>query len=191
MAVFYFDGEACRTPHVETTVGTHESENIAWSVPNSRSLQHMQSAIAPHTPIGPRVLEVFFYGLYMDAEVLSSRGVVPRAPRRAFIEGHSVRLGSKAVLLRAAGKRAYGMLFRLTHDEIDVLYEHTSGYVAEPFVAVPIAESAFAAPVAAISMVHRELPDNWQGGRDTDYAGRWLALTQRLGIPVEPASSSI
>lgn len=150
----------------------------------------MQSAIDPHTPIGPRVLEVFFYGLYMDAEVLASRGVVVRAPRLAFIEEHSVRLGSKAVLLREPGKRAYGMLFRLTHGEMAELYESTDGYVAEAFVAIPIAGNTFAKPVAAISMVHRALPDNWQCGRDTDYGRRWVALTKRLGIPVEPASGT-
>lgn len=151
----------------------------------------MQPAIELPTHIGPRVFDVFFYGLYMDAEVLAASGVVPRAPRLAFIEDHSVRLGCKAVLQRDPGKRAYGMLFKLTHDEMDGLYEPTNGYSAEAFLAVPIVGNSSATPVAAISMVHRELPPNRKGDSDGEYGRRWMALTERLGIPVEHAIDTL
>ena len=59
-----------------------------------------------------RRIDVFFYGLYMDAGVLRSRGLRPQGSRRAFIADHAVRLGEKAMLVRAHGERAYGMLIR-------------------------------------------------------------------------------
>jgi hypothetical protein len=60
---------------------------------------------------------VFFHGLNMDVDRLSSKGVVPRDPRVALIEGQAVVLGANAMLLRSLGGRAYGMLSRLTHQE--------------------------------------------------------------------------
>ena len=150
----------------------------------------MQPASDLHPESSPRLFDVFFYGLFMDAEVLAERGVVPRLPRLAFIEDHSVRLESKATLQRATGKRAYGVLFRLTHDEMDTLYSSMNDYAAEAFLAMPVAGNHCAGPVAAISMVHREPPQKGPGGGDSDYGRRWKILAQKLGIPMEPESGT-
>lgn len=124
-----------------------------------------------------RTLEVFFYGLYMDAQRLISKGVVPRSPRRAFINGHTVVLKSKAILVRASDCQAHGMLFRLTHRELDSLYVALSEYRAEPY----LAECEDGRAVAAISMVHIDPP--LTSLREAEYADEWQALIRRLGIP--------
>ena len=66
-----------------------------------------------------RLHDVFFYGLYMDPDVLEQKGVQPRNPRIAKVEGYELRIGSKATLLRERGGVAYGVVYSLTHSEIN------------------------------------------------------------------------
>ena len=65
--------------------------------------------------------EVFFYGLYMDPEILKSKGVEPRNPRIAIVKGYKLRIGNMATLLRSEGSEANGIVYSLTHSEIVVL----------------------------------------------------------------------
>lgn len=69
-----------------------------------------------------RLHEVFFYGLYMGPEILKQKGVEPRNPRIATAHGYKLKIGNKATLLRDTGACAYGMVYSLTHAEIDSLY---------------------------------------------------------------------
>lgn len=69
-----------------------------------------------------RLHDVFFYGLYMDPDVLKSKGVDPRNPRTGFVNGYKLRVGKMATLLREANAVAHGIVYSLTHDEINQLY---------------------------------------------------------------------
>jgi len=124
-----------------------------------------------------RTFAVFFYGLNMDADLLASRNVVPRDARVVFIDGSMVMLGEKAMLLRSPNARAYGMLFRLTHREMDKLYKDLDDYRAEPFLAV----CSNGETIAVISMVHINPP--LYSNQNPEYASRWNALALRLGLP--------
>lgn len=79
---------------------------------------------------------MFFYGLYMDPEILRSKGVESRIPRKAKAEGYSLRIGNKATLLRDETSEVYGMLYSLTHAEIDSLYRGAGleEYIAEALI---------------------------------------------------------
>ena len=80
-----------------------------------------------------RLLDVFFYGLYMDAALLSEKKVEARNPRIAVAPGYRLRLGKMATLLRAPGHLSIGMLYSLTHAELNRLYwgAGLDAYVAE------------------------------------------------------------
>ena len=82
-------------------------------------------------------VDVFFYGLFMDAELLRAQGFDPREPRLASVSGMALRLGARATLVPAGGGRVHGMVMALTHGEIDRLYAEPSvaAYRAEPVVA--------------------------------------------------------
>jgi hypothetical protein len=69
-----------------------------------------------------RRIDAFFYGLYMDLEILRESGVAPINPRRAYVDDFALRIGRRATLLPSSGARSYGMLFALTHSELDRLY---------------------------------------------------------------------
>ena len=69
-----------------------------------------------------RLHDVFFYGLYMDPELLEQKGVKPRDPRPAYVDGFELNIGNKATLIRKPGAVAHGMVYSLTHAEIHALY---------------------------------------------------------------------
>ncbi|MBZ2167424.1 gamma-glutamylcyclotransferase family protein [Marinobacter sp. F4216] len=69
-----------------------------------------------------RLNQVFFYGLYMDPEILRAKGVEPRNPRKAIAPGYRLRVGNLATLLRDESSRAAGIVYDLTHDEVSTLY---------------------------------------------------------------------
>ena len=69
-----------------------------------------------------RRIDAFFYGLFMDIDILREADVAPVNPRRAYVDDFALRIGQRATLLPSAGGRAYGMLFALTHAELERLY---------------------------------------------------------------------
>ncbi|MEM6988368.1 MAG: hypothetical protein AAF499_17775, partial [Pseudomonadota bacterium] len=69
-----------------------------------------------------RRVDGFFYGLFMDVDVLRRQDVVADNPRRAFLDGFALRLGDRATLVPACGERVYGMVLALCHADLDGLY---------------------------------------------------------------------
>lgn len=69
-----------------------------------------------------RHVDVFFYGLFMDGTVLRSHKALPVNPRRGYVDGFALRIGQRAALVPSPGARAYGMIFGLTHQELERLY---------------------------------------------------------------------
>jgi len=126
-----------------------------------------------------RTHAVFFYGLYMDEAVLATKGVIAKPVGIAYVEDHEVKLGSKAMMLRSPGARAYGVVFHLTHGDIGKLYAAIAGeYVAEAFTTV-MREGG--ERVAAVSMVHLAPPVGT--AEDPAYAGPFKALLRKIGLP--------
>src|SRR5206468_1433668 len=80
----------------------------------------------------------------------------PSNPRRAYVDDFVLRIGQRATLLPSAGGRAYGMLYALTHAELERLYtapglEH---YRPEAVLALPLGGT----PTPALCYNLREAP---------------------------------
>jgi len=80
-----------------------------------------------------RLNNVFFYGLYMDEDILKSKNVKPRNKRSAIAHGYELRIGKMATLIRKHKAKSYGLVYSLTHNEIDILYVKSglTAYVTE------------------------------------------------------------
>jgi len=142
----------------------------------------MKESAVPKKAKTERTFDVFFYGLYMDADLLKSKGVVARDPRPALVQDHIVRLGAKAMLLRSHGRHAAGMLYQMNDREIDILYADARGYRRQRLSATVVGAEAKFRPTAVISMVHIDPPIHSSQDQDPDYCARWKNLVQRLGI---------
>jgi hypothetical protein len=126
-----------------------------------------------------RRLDAFFYGLFMDVDVLRESSVVPINPRRAHVDDFALRIGQRATLLPSSGARAYGMLIALTHQELERLYtapglEH---YRPEAVLAHPLEGT----PVPALCYNLREAPGPHE--RNPDYATRLQRVLSKLNFP--------
>lgn len=125
-----------------------------------------------------RTFDVFFYGLFMDADLLKSKGVQPHDSRAAILHGFRVALGEKTMLLRDAASSAQGMLFRITHEDMTHLYRDQPDYCPEPV----LAELATGERIAALTMVHLVPPIG--SARQEPYASQYMALMRRLGFSI-------
>jgi len=69
-----------------------------------------------------RKVDGFFYGLFMDLDILRKAQVKASNPRRAYVSDFALRIGHRATLLPTSGAKSYGMLYSLTFDDLDTLY---------------------------------------------------------------------
>lgn len=128
-----------------------------------------------------RRIAVFFYGLFMDEELLRAKGVRPASPRQACVRGFALRIGQRATLVPDSGARAYGVLMELSHAEIERLYAEPSVQMYRPEAVV--AELADGARVAALCF---NLPATPGPGESNDaYARQLRDLARRLGLPAD------
>ncbi|HEU0199350.1 MAG TPA: gamma-glutamylcyclotransferase family protein [Burkholderiaceae bacterium] len=131
----------------------------------------------------PRTIDVFFYGLYMDEAVLAAKGVKAREPRPAMVEGFGLLIGQRATLVPRDGACAYGMVFALTHEEIEALYGELPAYRPEAVSARLLAGRA----VPALCMNLSDPPAATE--RNPEYAAKLRAVLERLAFPTDYVSA--
>ena len=126
-------------------------------------------------------VQVFFYGLYMDFDVLRRFGDIPEVWEVAKLRGYDFRVASWGYLARSDRDSVYGTLVGVTHEELEQLYGPsntflTSRYVPEP-VLVETADGKWAAALCYVSTSAPEGPVN------ADYVDKMVALSEKLGFP--------
>ena len=132
-----------------------------------------------------RRIDAFCYGLFMDIAILREGGVAPVNPRRAYVDNFVLRIGQRATLLPSAGGRAYGMLFALTHAELERLYTAPGleQYRPEAVLAQPLEGTL--APALCYNL--REAPQPHE--RNPEYAARLQRALSKLDFPQEYVAS--
>jgi len=114
----------------------------------------------------------------MDPDILQQKGVNPRNPRKAKVKGFELKIGNMATLLRAPQKVAYGMVYALTHSEIDALYwgGGLDTYISEALVADVEGNQI---PVLCCNLL---IPPK-KGEENLEYAKKLENSMQSLGLP--------
>jgi gamma-glutamyl AIG2-like cyclotransferase len=129
-------------------------------------------------------VDVFFYGLFMDADVLREHQVAAVDPRPAYADGYALRIGRRATLIAFAGKRAYGMVYALTENELDRLYSAPGleAYRPEPLL-VQMAEGQ------TLPVLCYVCPRPQPGEANAVYAARLRAVLEKLKFPRDYVTS--
>ena len=123
---------------------------------------------------------VFFYGLFMDASLLASRGISPSTATVGYVDGYALRIGRRATLVPGERNRTYGVLMTIRAEDVSALYSEASvaDYVPEPVsVVLPDGTSR--------SAVCYNLPESKLEGTNSQYAESLLRLAGKLGLPDE------
>lgn len=132
-----------------------------------------------------RRIDLFFYGLFMDEGLLREKGINPGSRRMASVDNFRLVIGARATLVPCPGRTAHGVLFSLTHAEVDALY-------AEPSLSLyrPEAVSARLADGSVIPALCFNLPvPPSTDERNPQYASKLRELAGRIGLPPGYVSS--
>jgi len=132
-----------------------------------------------------RRIAVFFYGLFMDADLLRTKGADPAHTRLAKVSGFELRIGQRATLVPTNGVHCYGVVMELTHHEIDRLYSEASVSAYRPEAVT--AELANGSRISALCFNLVEAPKPEE--RSAEYAAKLRALALRLALRSDYAES--
>lgn len=132
-----------------------------------------------------RRIDVFFYGLFMDDALLREKGVNPVNRRIARVENFSLVIGARATLVPYAGRTVHGVLFSLTHGELDALYSEDSVSVYRPEAVVAQLADGSIIPALCFNLPVRPSADE----RNPQYVSRLRELAERIGLPSSYVSS--
>ncbi|HKP95196.1 MAG TPA: gamma-glutamylcyclotransferase family protein [Fibrobacteria bacterium] len=122
--------------------------------------------------------DVFFYGLYMDPTLIQSKGAIPRKQRMAKVENHALRVGKMATLLRQKGATTPGVIYALTHQEIDRLYRDAGLLQYAPEALIAELPSGERIPVLCCTLRTPPEPDE----TNEAYALKLDSLKTSLGL---------
>src|SRR5262245_37271568 len=106
-----------------------------------------------------RRIAVFFYGLFMDVDLLRARGVQPAHVRDASVAGFALRIGQRATLIPAANARTFGLLMELTQAEIDRLYADASVRTYRPEAVIAECTDGSSVPALCFNLVNEPRPE--------------------------------
>ena len=126
-----------------------------------------------------RRIEVFFYGLFMDLDLLRTKGANPVNVRSASLPGFSLRIGQRATLVPAPVGRSLGLVMQLTHDEIDRLYSDPSVKTYRPEPVEAELNDGSRIPALCFNLPVAPSPEE----ANPDYAAKLRDLARRLGFP--------
>ena len=132
-----------------------------------------------------RRIEVFFYGLFMDADLLRTKGVNPGNIRPASVSGFALRIGQRATLLRNPNGLAHGILMELTHAEVEQLYSESSVRAYRPEAVLCKLNDGSLIPALCFNLPEPPRPEE----ANSEYAAKLRGLATRLGLPSDYVDS--
>lgn len=131
------------------------------------------------TQVEARTIDVFFYGLFMDDALLREKEINPLNRRVASVENFSLVIGDRATLVPFPGQTVYGVLYSLTHPELDKLYSEASVSVYRPE-----AVSAKLADGSVVPALCFNIPVPPSGNeKNPQYVSKLRDLAARIGLP--------
>jgi hypothetical protein len=133
----------------------------------------------------PRRIDVFFYGLFMDEGLLREKGVKPENRRLASVDNFCLRIGARATLVPWPGQTVHGIVFSLTHTEIDALYSEPSVNVYRPEAVITRLADSNLSPALCFNLPS---PPSTRD-RNSQYAAWLRELAERLGLPEDYVST--
>jgi hypothetical protein len=126
-----------------------------------------------------RRIDVFFYGLFMDEALLQAKGVIPQQRRLAVLHNFRLMIGERATLVPSSGQAVHGVIFSLTHAEIDSLYAESSVSVYRPEAVIATVGDGEKIPALCFNLPKPPAATE----RNPQYAAKLKELAERIGLP--------
>lgn len=121
----------------------------------------------------------------MDEALLIERGVDPQDRRIAQLKNFCLVIGQRATLMPRAREEVYGVVFSLTHREVDLLYSESSVREYRPEAVSVHLRDGNIIPALCFNLPSSRLFDE----RNVQYAAKLKQLAERIGLPAEYVGS--
>lgn len=123
-------------------------------------------------------MEIFFYGLFMDRNILTKNGINPSKPRKGYLNHYTLKIGNRASLVPCKNEKAYGILMEVNAEEIAKLYaeKSVSDYIPEKVEVVTESQERLLATCY-------NLPLSLLTGTNESYAQSLYKLATKLNFP--------
>ncbi len=135
--------------------------------------------------MNPRRLDVFFYGLFMDPQLLDGKGIRPVDIRLAAVPGFALRIGARAALVPTPAGEVHGVLMKLSQADIEKLYSEPSVQAYRPEAVLAVARDGVTVAALCYNLPEPPPPDE----RNAVYASKLRSLAQRIGLPSDYVAS--
>jgi hypothetical protein len=132
-----------------------------------------------------RRADVFFYGLFMDEDLLRSKGLRPENVELASVAGMSLRIGERAALVPDAAGRVHGVVMSLTPDELERLYSDPGVQSYRPQAVLVQPQSGGLLAALCYNLPAPPAP----GARNPEYAEKLRLVGKKVGLPGEYVAS--
>ncbi|HEY0005906.1 MAG TPA: gamma-glutamylcyclotransferase family protein [Pyrinomonadaceae bacterium] len=103
----------------------------------------------------------------------------------ASVENFCLVIGARATLVPCPGRRAHGVLFSLTHAEVDALYGEASLSIYRPEAVFAQLEDGSVIPALCFNL---PVPPSREE-RNPQYVSKLRELAERIGLPQSYVSS--
>jgi Gamma-glutamyl cyclotransferase, AIG2-like len=125
-------------------------------------------------------MEVFFYGLFMDKNILVKNGISATNPRKGYLNNYTLKIGNRASLIPSENDKAYGIIMTVNDDEVVRLYAEKSvaDYIPENVTVVTETNEHLIATCY-------NLPPELLTGTNVLYAKSLYELAKKLSFPEE------
>jgi hypothetical protein len=123
-------------------------------------------------------VSVFFYGSFINLDVLGEGGLVPADVQVAKLEGHDILIQPLANLVPSEGNSVFGIVCQATHAELDRLYRQTwvGIYLPHPV----LVETMEGVQIPALCYLS---PSQEVTAADRRYINRILGPAREYGFP--------
>jgi hypothetical protein len=128
-----------------------------------------------------RAIYVFFYGLFMDAELLRANGLHPTNGRQACVSGMALRISRRATLVPDPARSVHGFVFGLSHQEVERLYAEPSVSAYRPEAVIAQLVDGSYIPALCFNLP----PSNETAEANPEYAEKLRMVANRLGLPAD------
>jgi hypothetical protein len=128
-----------------------------------------------------RRVAAFFYGLFMDADLVRAKGAAPEEVQLASVPGFGLRIGQRATLVADPGAIAHGALMWLTLAELDMLYSEETVRMYRPEAVVAHIPSGRTVPALCFNLPEEPSPRE----SNPEYAAKLRNVARCLKLPVE------
>ena len=126
-----------------------------------------------------RRIDAFFYGLFMDPDVMKNSGIEYVNPRQGYAEDYELLIGNRATLVSVPGKRSYGMVLSVTHVETNKLYSAAGLEDYRPEAIAVNLMGKQVLPAMCYNLLTPPKPDE----ANPEYAEKLRKALQRLEFP--------